>query len=125
MIHVRALGRRPEPADLDPSPERLAALERAFDERGATDVAAAWTSFRSRTPITADPLDDEREPGPIGRRRGVDRSPTIDFGRYAGWSLTMIARRDPDYLDWLARSPIGRTWRPAILEVLQARPKSA
>ena len=29
----------------------------------------------------------------------------LDFGRYAGWSLRQLAARDPNYLEWLLRSP--------------------
>ncbi len=38
----------------------------------------------------------------------------LTFGRYAGWSLVEIARRDPDYLEWLDRSPGGRSHREEI-----------
>ena len=32
----------------------------------------------------------------------------LDFGRYAGWTVGGLADHDPDYLEWLARTPIGR-----------------
>jgi curved DNA-binding protein CbpA len=32
----------------------------------------------------------------------------LDFGRYAGWSIRELALRDPDYLEWLKRTSIGR-----------------
>ena len=32
----------------------------------------------------------------------------LDFGRYAGQSVGSIAELDPDYLAWLARTPLGR-----------------
>jgi curved DNA-binding protein CbpA len=38
----------------------------------------------------------------------------LTFGRYAGWSLVELARRDPDYLEWLDRSPAGRSHRDEI-----------
>ena len=43
---------------------------------------------------------------------------TLDFGRYAGWSLRELSRQDPYYLEWLARTPIGRPFRADIDELL-------
>jgi curved DNA-binding protein CbpA len=43
---------------------------------------------------------------------------TLDFGRYAGWSLGELARTDPDYLRWLARHSSGIRYRGAILKLL-------
>ena len=43
---------------------------------------------------------------------------TLDFGRYAGWSLGELARQDPDYLRWLARHSSGIRYRGAILKLL-------
>ena len=39
---------------------------------------------------------------------------TVDFGRYEGWTLAAIARSDPEYLDWLARSSGGRKYATGI-----------
>lgn len=39
---------------------------------------------------------------------------TLDFGRYAGWKLRDIARRDIEYLMWLRRHASGARFRPAI-----------
>lgn len=39
---------------------------------------------------------------------------TLDFGRYAGWRLREIARRDVEYLMWLRRHASGARFRPAI-----------
>jgi len=51
----------------------------------------------------------------------------LDFGRFKGQTLTEIARSDPDYLDWLARTPIGRRLGQEITAILAAnafRPKT-
>jgi curved DNA-binding protein CbpA len=42
----------------------------------------------------------------------------IDFGRYAGYTLGEVLRRDPDYLRWLARHSSGVRYRGAILRLL-------
>ena len=39
---------------------------------------------------------------------------TLDFGRYAGWQLRDIAKRDLEYLMWLRRHASGARFRPAI-----------
>jgi curved DNA-binding protein CbpA len=59
----------------------------------------------------------EANPAPMGssaRRRGT----IIDFGRYDGWSIPEIAQNDPDYLEWLIRTPNGRRYQVEILDVL-------
>lgn len=38
----------------------------------------------------------------------------LEFGRYAGWSIPQVARSDPDYLEWLARTPQGRRYESEI-----------
>ncbi len=42
----------------------------------------------------------------------------LEFGRYAGWSIPEVARHDPDFLEWLARTPNGRRHREEIDEAL-------
>jgi curved DNA-binding protein CbpA len=39
---------------------------------------------------------------------------TLDFGRYVGWTLRDVARRDIDYLVWLRRHASGARFRPTI-----------
>jgi curved DNA-binding protein CbpA len=46
---------------------------------------------------------------------------TLDYGRYKGWTIEALARHDPDYLEWLRRSPGGRSWRTRIDAVLADR----
>ncbi len=62
---------------------------------------------------------------PVVSQRTPTREPVpvnvLDFGRYAGWSLRQIAVRDPDYLQWLLRSPGGRQYRTEITAILQPR----
>ena len=53
--------------------------------------------------------------------RGVARGTVLDFGRYKGWSLGQIATHDPDFLEWLVRSPAGRQYRAEITALLNRR----
>jgi curved DNA-binding protein CbpA len=52
---------------------------------------------------------------PPGRPSGS----VLVFGRYAGWSLGEIARRDLEYIEWLDRMPIGRPYRDEIDAILR------
>ena len=49
----------------------------------------------------------------------------LDFGRYAGRSVNGIADTDPDYLEWLIRTPIGRRLRAEVERVLTERAVAA
>jgi len=125
----RSLAQKYHPDVRGGSEERMAALN------------AAWTMLRD--PVRRAAVDRERAVS-IARRwpkdaregAGAAASPSgappgsafgtvLDFGRYAGWSLGEIARHDPDFLEWLARTPIGRAYRSQIDAVLAARPRAA
>ena len=43
----------------------------------------------------------------------------LNFGRYAGWSLRDLARRDPDYVLWLSRHSSGIRYRTEIYGILR------
>jgi curved DNA-binding protein CbpA len=42
----------------------------------------------------------------------------LEFGRYTGWTLRDLARRDPDYLRWLSRHASGLRYRTEIYQIL-------
>lgn len=46
---------------------------------------------------------------------------TLDFGRYVGWTLRDVARRDPEYVEWLRRHASGARYRAAIDQLLAER----
>ena len=52
---------------------------------------------------------------------GKPSGSVLDFGRYADWSLGQIATADPVYLEWLARTPIGRSFNREIGALLATR----
>ena len=56
--------------------------------------------------------------GPAGTPQGAAFGSVIDFGRYQGWTLGQIKHRDPDYLEWLARSPAGRRYQIEISRLM-------
>lgn len=49
----------------------------------------------------------------------------LDFGRYAGWTVSAVAQHDPDYLLWLERTPVGRPFGPEIRDAMERRSSPA
>ena len=43
----------------------------------------------------------------------------LDFGRYNGWTIRQLARRDPEYLRWLSRHSSGIRYRRQIEAALR------
>jgi curved DNA-binding protein CbpA len=72
-----------------------------------------WESDRRRAPppTPAESATHGAPRGPLGADGGELR---LDFGRYQGWTLSEVVRRDPDYLDWLRRHQSGARYRDAI-----------
>ena len=54
-----------------------------------------------------------------GPAPGNPSGSVLNFGRYAGWSLGEIARRDIEYVEWLDRIPIGRPYRSELDALLR------
>lgn len=74
---------------------------------------AKWESDRRRAPppTPAEAATHGAPRGPLGADGAGMR---LDFGRYEGWTLGEVVRRDPDYLDWLRRHASGARYRDAI-----------
>lgn len=122
----RALARKYHP-DLGGSQVQMALLNAAWETLGDREERAQHDRYR-RTAAAAQTMQAERygvdqrppattpSPRPMSPRA---RSGTIlDFGRYAGSSLGELAIRDPDYLEWLARTSIGRRLKREIEALL-------
>ncbi len=79
-------------------------------------VSRDWTSGRSTVGGGYDPATMRAAEGlgAAGPPPGNPSGSVINFGRYAGWSLGEIARRDIEFVEWLDRSPIGRQYRDEI-----------
>jgi curved DNA-binding protein CbpA len=45
----------------------------------------------------------------------------LDFGRYVGWTLRDVAKRDIEYVEWLRRHASGARYRAAIEQLLAER----
>jgi curved DNA-binding protein CbpA len=109
------------------SHDRMAALNHAWGILRNASTRAAYDQARAqaqRTPAVPKPEAARPETSyamstpmpttPPGRPSGS----LLDFGRYAGWSLGQIATADPVYLEWLARTPIGRSFNREIKALL-------
>ncbi len=81
-------------------------------EPGGAGGASNWTPGRS----TEGSQYSTRTmgAGSAGAPPGNPSGSLVNFGRYDGWTLGEIARRDPEYLEWLSRMPIGRTYQAEI-----------
>lgn len=83
-------------------------------------VSRDWTSGRSGSGGGYDA--SMRAPdghGAAGPPPGSPSGSVLTFGRYAGWSLGEIARADLEFIEWLDRMPIGRTYRDEIDAILR------
>ncbi|MGZ8501644.1 MAG: DnaJ domain-containing protein [Candidatus Limnocylindrales bacterium] len=79
-------------------------------------VSRDWTSGRSTQGGVYDPsrmrtADGE---GAAGPPPGNPSGTVLNFGRYSGWSLGEIARKNLEYLEWLDRMAIGRAYRDEV-----------
>ena len=114
----RALALKYHP-DRDPSgaaARRMAELNEAYAlvrdplARGQWDAAQA----PARPARAASSSSGAVPPPPRASTAGT----RLEFGRYAGWTLRDLARRDPDYLRWLSRHASGLRYRTEIYGIL-------
>jgi curved DNA-binding protein CbpA len=103
------------------SAEKMVQLNNAWAVISDEKMRAAYD--RSRAALAPRAMPDQRTPTRESPRASSAPTPTmrstiLDFGRYQGWSLQQVACTDPDFLEWLARMPIGRPYRTEIEAVL-------
>jgi curved DNA-binding protein CbpA len=134
----RALARKHHP-DFGGSAERMAAINEAwailgdaaqreaYDARPQAPVAASPYAAAATTPAAPEPSATTTGRGLAGRRPPDQNGSgtVIDFGRYAGWTVGRLVQHDPDYLEWLARTPIGRRLTVEIQAALTERTSEA
>jgi len=115
----RTLARTYHPDIAGGSEARMAALNSAWAVLRDPAARAAYDRARLALPPAPTPArTDGTGARPTPARTGQERSDILDFGRYAGWSLGELARHDPDYLKWLARTPGGRRYQREIESLL-------
>jgi curved DNA-binding protein CbpA len=97
--------------------------------RAAFDAQPRPAVYPRSVDTTAEPAASEtsRTGHGLAARRRQEQPPSgtvLDFGRYAGQSVGSIAELDPDYLAWLARTPLGRRLS-AEIDAILARVEAA
>jgi curved DNA-binding protein CbpA len=135
----RALARKYHP-DFGGSPQRMASINEAWAVLGDETQRAAYdarpkTASTGPAQATTTAAASAAEPPPAPARTGGlsgrrpadprDSGSVLDFGRYAGWTVGRLVDHDPDYLVWLARTPIGRRLTAEIETALTNRESAA
>ncbi len=127
-VVYRKLAQRYHP-DIDSSPEaarRMAEINEAYqtlrdvDRRKTYDDWLANRRDRRRNDRLIRDQGDVAL-GEAGPPIGPAQGSVVDFGRYSGWTLGQIRRRDPEFLEWLMRVPAGRHVRDEIAALLGRR----
>ena len=121
------------PGPAGPAPRPDPGLQRRSASRSREQppesVSRDWTSGRSHVGGGYDPatMGAREGLGAAGPPPGNPSGSVMNFGRYSGWSLGEIARRDVEYIEWLDRVPIGRPYREEMDVILRraGRRKSA
>ncbi len=110
--------------DLLVDPASRAAHDRS--QRATPTVAGGGPGAADGVGTPPRPAVPPADGGPAtSSQRGADPPPgnpsgsVLTFGRYAGWSLGEVARRDVEYVEWLDRMPIGRPYRAEIDAILR------
>lgn len=112
-------------------PERMVAINRAWDVLCNPETRTRYDRSRAvmgprRAPVAQARPEPSAAAAPDRPAANHGSGTVLDFGRYAGWSFSEIARQDPDFLRWLARMPIGRPYAAEIERLLAVmRPEPA
>ena len=124
----RALARKYHP-DFGGDAARMVQITEAYAILGSTQRRAAFDA----QPVGQASPAPAPQPNPVAtawqqpapREGGLPERPTsgsvIDFGRYTGWTVGALVDHDPDYLEWLARTPVGRRLTGEIERALARR----
>ena len=124
QVAYRRLARRHHP-DFGGDQEIMAVLNEAWGVLGDAARREQYDAKHGRR-RTTQPIVTPEPAGPLAaaakrrRPRGhATQETTLDFGRYAGWTIKAVALEDPYYLEWLMRSQAGRMYRGEIVTLLQ------
>ena len=112
--------------DRDPTgtaTRKMAELNAAYAKVKTRDLRDAYDRARRARETVAVTVGATQDPGRTARRSAQDAG-MVDFGRYSGWTITQLAREDPDYLRWLSRHSSGIRYRRQI-EVALGQPNAA
>jgi len=82
---------------------------------------------RDGRPTRAGGVNTAPAPGPYGEAGAPPPNPpaqgsALTFGRYRGWTLNQVGRYDHDYIEWLARTTMGRNYKQELDQLLRRAP---
>ena len=127
VIHAayRVLARKYHP-DSGGDAIKMAAITEAWAVLGNPERRSAWdaqaaTLYTRRSTDRKSTMQPVAQPERHGAAAAGGSGTVIDFGRYAGWTIGSLVNHDPEYLEWLARTPIGRRLTVEIQEALSKR----
>lgn len=111
-----APGRRPTP------PFQGAPDAGGQSSHRSNPVSPDWSAGRSAAGGGYDPrtMGTAQGAGSAGPPPGNPSGSLLSFGRYSGWTLGEVARTDLEYLEWLERMPVGRTYQFEIDGLLRS-----
>lgn len=143
LVVYRHLAKRYHP-DRDPSPEavkRMTEVNKAWATLGDATKRARYDEsigLRRKQPKAVTPRGDGRpmraggvssapRTGPYGEAGPPPPNPPahgrpLTFGRYRGWTLNQVLRHDHDYVEWLARTTMGRNFKTELDQLLRRVP---
>lgn len=130
----RHLAKRYHP-DVDPSPvaaARMAELNEAYAVLSDHERRARYDEILGMEgpEVTRESPGAHRASAPLEPQHGEAGPPpgtpaptgrALTFGRYRGWTLNQIERYDRDYIEWLARTTMGRNYRQELEQLLRRR----
>jgi len=118
-----ALAKKYHPDLVHGSEERMSAINVAWAILGHPERRTQYDHERGLHSAPAAREMPASQPRPTVQRArpAADRGTILDYGRYAGWSLREIARSDPDFLEWLIRTPAGRRYQHEIETIFAER----
>jgi len=102
------------------SNRKMAELNDAYDKVRTPDRREVYDKGRERRPAASPAMVTPyaRPPAPAPTD-GTSGSGELDFGRYAGWTISQIAKHDREYLRWLRRHTSGIRFRAEIDRLLR------
>jgi curved DNA-binding protein CbpA len=114
----RALAQKyhPDHDASDIAAKRMTELNAAWAMVRDPELRANWDRAQRRPTYDFTAQREPESVPPPPRSHGAGTK--LEFGRYAGWALRDLARRDPDYLRWLSRHASGLRYRTEIYQIL-------
>jgi len=142
-VVYRHLAKRYHP-DKDPSPEAAARMAQLNEAYAVLGDSGKRTRYDTQIGLGAGEVPEVLSgDGRAMRRGGVNTTAATEgpygeagmpppnpppsgepltFGRYRGWTLNQVARHDRDYIEWLARTTMGRNYKRELDRILHRRP---